>query len=80
MSIRIITITWVCNNSVTSHKRTHARMHAQTLTHTHSQIIPVHQTGTPSRCRMNPPGYGTSDLQEGCACPKDDGMGTQSPT
>ena len=34
----------------------------------------------PSRCRANPPGDGTSAPQEGCACLKDDGVDTQSPT
>ena len=47
--------------------------------HTYTVTLPVHNAGTQS-VWANPPGDGTSALQEGCPCLMDDSLGTCSPT
>ena len=62
------------------HARTHTLISTQktkpvAVSHLPRQAwIPVHQAGTVSWCWPNPPGEGTSTLQEGCKCLMDDGV------
>ena len=76
--------------------RTHARVHADTHTHTQSKAKPVAAIYTvmPTQtswdtCALsrhsesvqeNPPGGETDIPHRGCTCLTDDGVGTQSPT